>query len=89
MRRIPLSSVAGFEMRWDRLDRWLEIGTLEVQMSSWRSVSGSRVCLSGLADVETVTQLGERLLRRLRDERMAEWFFPAGSPERSLASYRR
>ena len=88
VRRIPLSSVVAFDMRWDRLDRWLEIGTLEVQMVSWRSVTGSRVRLAGLADVEMVSQLAARLLQHLRDERLAEWIFPTGSPERSLLSLR-
>jgi len=88
VRRIPLSSVVAFEMRWDRLDRWLEIGTLDVQTATERDGHGSRVRLAGLADVEMVAQLAARLLQRLRDERLAEWFFPAGSPERSLLSLR-
>ena len=88
VRRIPLSSVVAFETRWDQLDRWLEIGTLEVQTISWRSVEGSRVRLAGLADVEMVAQLAARLLQRMQDERLAELIFPAGSPERSLLSLR-
>jgi membrane protein YdbS with pleckstrin-like domain len=88
VRRIPMSSVTGFEMRWDRLDRWLEIGTLEVTTASWRSVTGSKVRLSGLADVEMVAGLAARLLQRMRDERLAEWLYPAGSPERQPLSLR-
>ena len=88
VRRIPLSSVVAFEMRWDRLDRWLEIGSLEVQTATAQKGSSTLVRLAGLADVETVAQLAASLLQRLRDEQLAEWFFPPGSPERNLLSVR-
>jgi membrane protein YdbS with pleckstrin-like domain len=83
VRHVPLSSVVGFEMRWDRLDRWLEIGTLDVQIATWRDVKGSRVRLAGLADVQAVAQRGTRLLKHLRDERLAAMVMPAGSPNAS------
>jgi len=88
VRRIPLSSVISFELRWDRLDRWLEIGTLEVQIASRHHVNGSRARMSGLADVEMVAQLADQLLKHMRDKRMAAWILPSERPERSMLSYR-
>jgi membrane protein YdbS with pleckstrin-like domain len=88
IRHIPLSSVISFEMRWDRLDRWLEIGTLEMQIASRYHVNGSRICMSGLSDVETVAQLADRLLKHMRNERLAEWIFPKERREGSILGNR-
>lgn len=88
IRRIPLSSVIAFEERWDRLDRWLEIGSLDVYIAPRRNRSGSRVRLAGLADVEMVAELAACQLQRLRDERMSEWALAAGNPKhRELFSH--
>ena len=67
VRHIPLTSIVAFEIRWDRLDRWLEIGTLEVQIASRHHVNGSRVRLTGLANVETVAQLANQRLKQYAD----------------------
>lgn len=88
VRRIPLSSVVSYELRWDWLDRWLEIGTLELQIASRHHVNGARVRITGLTDVEMVAQLADSLIRQIREERLANWIYPAGSPERSMLSYR-
>ena len=88
VRHIPLSSVIAFEMRWDRLDRWLEIGSLEVQIASRHSLNGSRVRLTGLADVEAVAQLANRLLKNMKNERLAAWTFLNGRQEHSMLNHR-
>jgi membrane protein YdbS with pleckstrin-like domain len=88
VRHIPLTSIVAFEIRWDRLDRWLEIGTLEVQIASRHHVDGSRVRLTGLANVETVAQLANQRLKQLQTERLAEWILPKGHQERSMISHR-
>jgi membrane protein YdbS with pleckstrin-like domain len=88
VRHIPLSSVISFDMRWDRLDRWLEIGTLEVYLVSRRHVNGSRIRLTGLSDVKTVAQLASMLLKRKQNERLAEWNFVNRNQERTLLSHR-
>jgi membrane protein YdbS with pleckstrin-like domain len=88
VRHIPLTSVVAFEIRWDRLDRWLEIGTLEVQIGSRHHVNDSRVRMTGLADVETVAQLANQLLKHMQNERLAEWILPRGHQERSMLSHR-
>ncbi len=88
VRHIPLSSVVSFDIRWDRLDRWLEIGTLEVYLVSRHHVNGSRIRLTGLADVETVAQLANLLLKRMQNERLAEWSIPNRYHERNLLSHR-
>jgi membrane protein YdbS with pleckstrin-like domain len=88
VRHIPLSSVISFNMRWDRLDRWLEIGTLEVYLASRHHVDGSRIRLTGLADIETVAQLANLLLKRMQNARLAEWSLPNRHQERNLLSHR-
>ena len=88
IRRIPWNSVVSIETRWDRLDRWLEIGTLEVHIASRHHVDGAKVRMTGLADVEMVAQLADKLLKHMRDKRMAEWILPSERPERSMLSYR-
>jgi membrane protein YdbS with pleckstrin-like domain len=88
VRHIPLTRVVAFEIRWDRLDRWLEIGTLEVQIASRHHVNGSRVRMTGLANVETVAQLANQLLKQLQNERLAEGILPKGRQERSMISHR-
>lgn len=86
---IPLSNVVAFETRWDMLDRWLEIGTLEVYVISRHHVNGLCLRMAGLADVERVAQLANRLLKRMRDERVAEVIFTGGLPKQSMLSNRR
>ena len=88
IRHIPLSSVVAVEMRWDRLDRWLEIGSLDVQTVIGRNGRGSRVRLAGLADVELVAQMIFHQLQCMRDERLAIWAFHSDSPESSRLSFR-
>lgn len=88
VRHIPLTSVIAFEIRWDRLDRWLEIGTLEVQIASRHHVNGSRVRMTGLANVETVAQLANQRLKQKQNERLAEWILPKGHQERRMISHR-
>jgi membrane protein YdbS with pleckstrin-like domain len=88
VRHIPLSSVVAFDTRWDRLDRWLEIGTLEMYIISRHHVNGSRVCITGLADVEMVSQLANRMLKHMREERLTEKIFYAVHPNHSLLRYR-
>jgi membrane protein YdbS with pleckstrin-like domain len=88
VRHIPLSSVIAFEIRWDRLDRWLEIGSLEVLIASRHSLNGSRVRLTGLADVEAVAQEADRLLKRMKNERLAGWIFSKERQEHSMLSHR-
>jgi membrane protein YdbS with pleckstrin-like domain len=75
IRHIPLSSVVAFESRWDKLDRWLEIGTLEVYIVSRHHVNGLRVHMAGLADVEMVAQLANRVLKRMRERRMVDFAY--------------
>jgi membrane protein YdbS with pleckstrin-like domain len=88
VRHIPLSSVVAFETRWDRLDRWLEIGTLEIYIVSRHHVNGSHVRMTGLADVEMVTQLANRLLKHMREQRLTEKVFSGGLANHSLLSNR-
>jgi membrane protein YdbS with pleckstrin-like domain len=86
IRHIPLSSVVAFESRWDMLDRWLEIGTLEVYIVSRHHVNGLRVRMAGLADVEMVAQLANRLLKRMHEQRMVDFAYPGGFTKSSMLS---
>ena len=86
--RIPLSNVIAFEARWDWLDRWLEIGTIAVQTVTGEKGKGLRVYLTGLADVETVTQLATQRLLRLKDQRLAEKASILSNQEHRMMSFR-
>lgn len=88
IRHIPLSNVVAFESRWDMLDRWLEIGTLEVYIVSRHHVNGLRVRMAGLADVELVAQLANRLLKRMREQRMVDFAYSGGFTNPSMLSNR-
>lgn len=88
-RHIPLCNIVAVETRWDMLDRWLEIGTLEIFIVSRHHVSGLRVRMAGLADVEMVAQLANRMLKRMREERMAGFSYSSGFSEQSMLSNRR
>jgi membrane protein YdbS with pleckstrin-like domain len=88
IRRIPLSSVIAFETRWDRLDRWLEIGSLDVLTAADQNKGGVSVRLAGLADVEMAAQLANRYLHSLRDKQLSEWAITVGSQDHAALSLR-
>jgi membrane protein YdbS with pleckstrin-like domain len=86
IRHIPLSSVVAFESRWDKLDRWLEIGTLDVYIVSQHRMNGLRVRMAGLADVEMAAQLGNRLLKHMREQRMVDFAYPGSFSKSNMLS---
>jgi membrane protein YdbS with pleckstrin-like domain len=88
VRHIPFSSVIAFEMRWDWLDRWLEIGTLEIQITSRHHIDGSRIRLTGVADVENVAQLANQHLQRMQSKRLVDWIVPDRHQEHGMVSHR-
>jgi len=88
VRHIPLSSVIAFEIRWDWLDRWLEIGTLEIQITSRHHINGSRIRLTGVADVETVAQMANHYLQRMQSKRLVDWIVPDRHQEPGMLSHR-
>jgi membrane protein YdbS with pleckstrin-like domain len=88
IRRIPLSSVIAFEARWDRIDRWLEIGSLGVLTAVDQNRGILGVHLAGLADVEMVAQLANRYLQRFREKRLSEWAVTVGSQDHAKLSLR-
>jgi uncharacterized membrane protein YdbT with pleckstrin-like domain len=87
-RSFPLDRVVSLRTHADWLDRRLGIGTLEVQLTSWRSVTGTRLHLSGLEDVEGAARLLTGLLLQVRDDRLSQLGFTSGAPERSLLTIR-
>ena len=70
------------------LDAKLGIGTLEVLVTSRRSVTGTRLRLSGLEDPAAAARLLDSLLQRVRDERLSGFGYATSPAERSLLSVR-
>jgi membrane protein YdbS with pleckstrin-like domain len=84
----PLDSVVSFRTQAGWLDARLGIGTLEVLVTSRRSVTGTRLRLSGLEDPAAAARLLDSLLQRVRDERLSGFGYATSPAERSLLSVR-
>ncbi len=66
VKHVPYRTVANLTVKRDILDRWLGIGTLNIQTAGMSGTTGAEESLVGLTDVQEVYEIVVTELRRFR-----------------------
>ena len=66
VKHVPYRTVTNLTIKRDILDRWLSIGTLNIQTAGMSGTTGAEESLVGLTDVQEVYEIVVTELRRFR-----------------------
>ena len=66
VKHVPYRTVTNLTVKRDILDRWLSIGTLNIQTAGMSGTTGAEESLVGLTDVQEVYEIVVTELRRFR-----------------------